>query len=157
MQAAKNAVKRAIQARGQKLANFAARKITLAAEEYVAGHRELIAEAKETVLSWHLRAALATSFGTHQSGSLTTMAAISHVFTINYVAEMLGEDQEWLWQLQVDMFAEDSCLRVYGVGDDGVPAFTDYGIEALASASRYFQRLVDTGNDCIQCLGYAPP
>ena len=33
MQAAKQAVKRAIQARGQKLANFPAREITLAAEE----------------------------------------------------------------------------------------------------------------------------
>ena len=27
------------------------------------------------------------------------------------------------------MFPEDSCLRVYGVGKDGVSAFTDYGIE----------------------------
>jgi hypothetical protein len=27
--------------------------------------------------------------------------------------------------------AEDGCLRVYGVGDDGVPAFTDSGIECL--------------------------
>ena len=33
-----------------------------------------------------------------RSGSLT-LAAISHVFTINYVAEMLGEDEEWLWEL----------------------------------------------------------
>jgi hypothetical protein len=54
MQAAKQAVKRAIQARGQtKLANFAAREITSAAEEYVAGHPELIAEARATVLRWH--------------------------------------------------------------------------------------------------------
>jgi hypothetical protein len=29
------------------------------------------------------------------------------------------------------MFAEDGCLRVYGVGKDGVTAFTDYGIECL--------------------------
>jgi hypothetical protein len=27
------------------------------------------------------------------------------------------------------MFADDGCLRVYGIGEDGVPAFTDYGIE----------------------------
>jgi hypothetical protein len=55
MQAAKQAVKRAIQARGQrKLADFAAREITSAAEEYVAVHPELIAEAKETVLRWHV-------------------------------------------------------------------------------------------------------
>ena len=53
MQAAKRAVKRAIQARGQKLANSAVREITVVAEEYLAGHPELIAEAKETVLRWH--------------------------------------------------------------------------------------------------------
>ena len=64
------------------------------------------------------------------------MPAISHVFTINYVAEMLGEDDEWLWELQIDMFPEDGCLRVYGVGEDGVPAFTDYGIECLKQISR---------------------
>jgi len=29
------------------------------------------------------------------------------------------------------MFPEDRCLRVYGVDEDGVPAFTDYGIECL--------------------------
>ena len=44
------------------------------------------------------------------SGGLT-LPAISHVFTITYVAEMLGEDEEWLWELQIDMFAEDGCLR----------------------------------------------
>ena len=60
-----------------------------------------------------------------------TLPAISHVFTITYVAEMLGEDEEWLWELQIDMVAEDGCLRVYGIGEDGVPAFTDYGIECL--------------------------
>jgi len=64
------------------------------------------------------------------SGGLT-LPAISHVFTITYVAEKLGEDEEWLWELQIDMFAEDGCLRVYGIGEDGVPAFTEYGIECL--------------------------
>ena len=29
------------------------------------------------------------------------------------------------------MFPEDGCLRVYGFGEDAVPAFTDYGIEGL--------------------------
>jgi hypothetical protein len=59
------------------------------------------------------------------------LAAISAVFTINYVAEMLGEDPEWLWELQTDMFPEDGSLWVYGVGEDGVPGFTEYGIECL--------------------------
>ena len=59
------------------------------------------------------------------------MAAISRVFTITYVAEMLGEDEDWLWELSIDMFPEDGCLHVYGIGEDGVTAFTEDGIENL--------------------------
>ena len=60
------------------------------------------------------------------------MPAISHVFTISYVADKLGENAEWLWELQIDMApSEDGCLWVYGVGEDRVPAFTKYGIECL--------------------------
>ena len=59
------------------------------------------------------------------------VAAISHVFTLKHVAEKLGEDEEWLWDLQINLEPEDGCLWVYGVGEDGLPAFTDYGIECL--------------------------
>ena len=59
------------------------------------------------------------------------MAAISAVFTITYVAEILGEDEDWLDELSIDMFSEDGRLRVYGVGEDSVTAFTEYGIECL--------------------------
>ena len=52
-----------------------------------------------------------------QPGSLT-LAAIAGVFTITYVAEMLGEDEDWLHELSIDMFPEDGCLRVYGIGED---------------------------------------
>lgn len=47
------------------------------------------------------------------------------------VAELLGEDEDWLYELSIDMFPEDGCLRVYGVGEDGVTAFTEDGIECL--------------------------
>jgi hypothetical protein len=73
---------------------------------------------------------LAASSGARPSGSLT-LAAIAAVFTITYVAEMLGEDEDWLHDLSIDMFPEDGCLRVYGIGEDGVTAFTEYGIECL--------------------------
>ena len=73
---------------------------------------------------------LAAALDTAKSGSLT-MAAIAHVFTIGYVANLLGEDEDWLYDLSTDMFPEDGCLRVYGVGEDGVPAFTKDGIETL--------------------------
>jgi hypothetical protein len=73
---------------------------------------------------------LAAFASTRPPGSLT-LPAISAVFTITYVAAMLGEEEEWLHELSIDMFPEDGCLRVYGVGEDGVTAFTDYGIECL--------------------------
>jgi hypothetical protein len=68
--------------------------------------------------------------GAAKPGSLI-VAAISAVFTIGYVAKQLGEDEDWLRELAIDMFPEDGCLWVYGVGEDGVPAFTRDGIECL--------------------------
>jgi len=59
------------------------------------------------------------------------MAAISAVFTIGQLAKLLGEDEDWLYDLSINMFPEDGCLHVYGVGEDGVTAFTEYGIECL--------------------------
>ena len=73
---------------------------------------------------------LALRSGNDQPGSLT-VAAISAVFTIGYVAKLLGEDEDWLHELSISMFPEDGCLHVYGVGEDGVIAFTQYGIECL--------------------------
>ena len=73
---------------------------------------------------------LAAARGTAQSGGLI-LAAIAAVFTIGYVANMLGEHEDWLHELSIDMFPEDGCLHVYGPGEDGVTAFTEYGIECL--------------------------
>jgi hypothetical protein len=44
---------------------------------------------------------LAAEFGRAQSGGLT-MAAISAVFTIGYVANLLGEDEDWLHDLSIN-------------------------------------------------------
>ena len=71
---------------------------------------------------------LAAAFDAAKSGGVI-VAAIAAVFTIGYVANMLGEDEDWLHELSIDMFPEDGCLRVYGVGEDGVTAFTRDGIE----------------------------
>jgi hypothetical protein len=59
------------------------------------------------------------------------MAALSAVYTIGYVATLLGEDEEWIFDLLISMFPEDGCLWVHGVGEDGVPAFTRDGMENL--------------------------
>ena len=59
------------------------------------------------------------------------MAAISSVFTIARVAEMLGEDEDLLHEVSLDMEPEDGVLWIYGVGGEEVLAFTDFGIENL--------------------------
>ena len=88
---------------------------------------------------------LAAAFGAAKSGSLI-LAAIASVFTIRYVANLLGEDEDWLHQLSIDMFPADGCLWVYGFGEDGVTAFTEDGIEIL------HQLIVDE-----RAAGRAPP
>jgi hypothetical protein len=53
--------------------------------------------------------ALAATRGSSSSGGLS-LAAISAVFTIAYVANLLGEDKDWLFDLASDMFPEDGYL-----------------------------------------------
>jgi hypothetical protein len=59
---------------------------------------------------------------------------IAHVFTISYVANLLDEDEDWLFEPSTDMFPEDGCLWVYGVGEDAVPAFTKMGLRTCEPA-----------------------
>ena len=74
------------------------------------------------------------------------MAAIPAVFTISHVAALLGEDEEWLHELSIDMSPEDGRLSIYGFGEDGVCAFTRFGIECL-------QETIDDARSA----GRAPP
>ena len=88
---------------------------------------------------------MALAAGSAQPGSLT-VATITAVFTIGHVARMLGEDEDWLQDLSIDMEPEDGRLHVYGVGEDGVTAFTRDGIENLQ------QIIADQ-----RAAGHAPP
>ncbi len=66
------------------------------------------------------------------SGFLTAhVNKVHHVTTITKIAEDLGEDEDWLRDVANEMEIEDGAIWVYGVGEDGVPAFTDFGIERL--------------------------
>jgi hypothetical protein len=56
---------------------------------------------------------------------------VHHVTTINRVANDLGENKDWLFDVANEMDVEDGVIWVYGVGDDGVMAFTNFGIENL--------------------------
>lgn len=74
---------------------------------------------------------LATGYRVCHPRGLTKMAGIPFVFTIARVAELLGEDKDWLHELSIAMDPEDGCLWVLDVGEREVPAFTEYGIECL--------------------------
>lgn len=60
----------------------------------------------------------------------------SALYTLKYVAEMLGEDEDFLHDCSIEMFSEDGCLSAY----DSFPAtelsepivvFTEDGIDSL--------------------------
>ena len=63
--------------------------------------------------------------------TLAPVNKVHHVRTIARVAEMLDEDEDWLWDVANEMDQEDGLIWVYGIGDEGVMAFTDFGIENL--------------------------
>ena len=64
---------------------------------------------------------------------------VHHVTTINRVAEDLGEDGDWLRDVANEMEIEDGAIWVYGVGEHGIEAFTEFGIENLIELVRMYQ------------------
>jgi hypothetical protein len=79
----------------------------------------------------------ATRFSDLRSSGVTMhINKVHHVTTIDRVADDLGEDEDWLWDVANEMDAEDGLIWVHGVGDDGVMAFTDFGIETLMELNR---------------------
>ena len=56
---------------------------------------------------------------------------VHHVTTINRVAQDLGEDEDWISDVANEMEIDDGVIWVYGVGEDGMMAFTDFGTENL--------------------------
>jgi hypothetical protein len=68
----------------------------------------------------------------HRGLTVAPVNKVHCVHTIARVAEMLGEDEDWLWDVATEMDAEDGLIWVYGPGDDdSVMAFTDFGIDTL--------------------------
>jgi hypothetical protein len=70
------------------------------------------------------------------SGVAMHVNTVHSVTTIGRVARDLGEDEDWLWDVANGMDPEDGLIWVFGVGDDGVMAFTDYGIDTLMELIR---------------------
>lgn len=72
-----------------------------------------------------------------------TMAAITHVFTVARAAEMLGQDEDLLEEIAIEMEPEDGRIWVYGTGDDATTAFTAFGIENLRELLQIHQENAD--------------
>ena len=74
----------------------------------------------------------ATGFGDlRRSCLIMHINKVHHVTTINRAAEELGVDEDWLWDVANEMEIQDGVIWVYGIGEDGILAFTDFGIENL--------------------------
>lgn len=52
---------------------------------------------------------------------------------------LLGEDEDWLRDVADEMEIQDGAIWVYGVGEDGVQAFTYFGIENLIELVRMYK------------------
>ena len=59
------------------------------------------------------------------------MAAPAYAFTIDRAAEVLGEEEELLWDLALEMEPEDGKLWIRGTGEQETIAFTDQGLEKM--------------------------
>ncbi len=59
------------------------------------------------------------------------MAAPASAVTIRRAAEILGEDEELLWDMATDMQPEHGCLWIYDIDDQQIVAFTHEGMEYL--------------------------
>ena len=57
---------------------------------------------------------------------------VSRVSTIDHVAKELGEREDWLHDVANEMDPEDGVIWVFGLGDEGILAFTDFAIDTLA-------------------------
>jgi hypothetical protein len=74
----------------------------------------------------------AAGAGQLRSGRLTMhINKVHHVKTISRVAKELGEDEDWLFEIAIDMEIEDGVIWVYDTSEEGEMAFTDFGIENL--------------------------
>jgi hypothetical protein len=88
---------------------------------------------------------LAVKSGGTAPGGLT-VAAPSYVFTIGRVAEMPGEDEEWLQTIADDMEPEDGRVIVCGTDETSTTAFTPFGIESLKELIPMYRREAGKGS-----------
>lgn len=76
---------------------------------------------------------------------------VDHVTTIDRVAAQLGESVDFLHDIANEMDIEDGVIWVYGVGDDGVLAFTDFGVEHLVELIKIHNETKPAYAGCLRC------
>ncbi len=59
------------------------------------------------------------------------MARTRNLMTMERVAEILGEDVEWLIDIAIELEPEDGCLTVFGPAEQWFYALTEDGVENL--------------------------
>jgi hypothetical protein len=84
---------------------------------------------------------LAASSRRPGAGHLTMhVNKVHHVTTINRVAQDLGEDPDWLYDVALEMEIEDGVIWIYGVNDLSVLAFSDFGIDRLTDLIKIYKK-----------------
>jgi hypothetical protein len=68
------------------------------------------------------------------------VAAPAHAITIRRAAEILGEDEDPLWDMATDMEPEHGRLWIYDIGDEHTVAFTPHGMEYLREMLPEYKR-----------------
>jgi hypothetical protein len=68
------------------------------------------------------------------------VAAPGHAITIRRAAEILGEDEQLLWDVVTDMEPEHGLLWIYDADDQQTPAFTPDGMEYLREMLPQYKR-----------------
>jgi hypothetical protein len=51
----------------------------------------------------------------------------------------VNEDEDWLWHVASKIEIEDRVIWVYGVDEDGIMTFTDFGIENLIELIKLYK------------------
>ena len=69
----------------------------------------------------------------------THVNKVHHVTTIDRVAKDLGEEEDWLSDVAMEMEIEDGVIWVYGLDERGTMAFSDFGIENLVELIKMYK------------------
>jgi len=82
------------------------------------------------------------------------MAAVTHVFSIDYVAKLLDEDPELLQAIvsNDDNLSYGSIISVYTGPDEAIPSLTRDGIEELQQMLAHARRTTDEWSDFLNAF-----